>query len=35
MAKKKEKKSGKHMKKKELAELVAGYFRNKPKETLT
>ena len=35
MAKKKEKKSGKHMKKKELAELVAGYFRNKPEETLT
>ena len=35
MAKKKEKKSGKHMKKKELAELVVSYFRNKPEGTFT
>ena len=35
MAKKKEeKKGGKHMKKKELAELIIGYFRNKPEATV-
>lgn len=32
--KKKEKKGGKHMKKKELAELIIGYFRNKPEATV-
>ena len=31
---KKEKKGGKHMKKKELAELIIGYFRNKPEATV-
>lgn len=33
--KKKEKKGGKHMKKKELAELIIGYFRNKPEATVS
>lgn len=33
--KKKEKKGGKRMKKKELVELLIGYFRNKPGETFT
>lgn len=32
--KKKEKKGGKHMKKKELAELIIGYFRNNPEATV-
>ena len=32
--KKKEKKGGKHMKKKELAELIIGYFRNKPEASV-
>ena len=33
--KKKEKKAGKRMKKKELAELIIGYFRNKPEATVS
>lgn len=35
MTKKKDKKGGKHMKKKELNELLVGYFRNKPGEAFT
>lgn len=35
MAKKKEKKGGKRMKKKELVELIISYFRNKPGDTFT
>ena len=36
MAKKnKEKKGGKHMKKKELAEIMVNYFRNRPTDVLT
>ncbi len=33
--KKKEKKGGKHMKKKELAEIMVNYFRNRPTDVLT
>ena len=33
--KKKEKKGGKHMKKKELAEIMVNYFRNRPTDILT
>lgn len=35
MTKKKDKKGGKRMKKKELTELLVSYFRNKPGEAFT